>query len=136
MIPSRKSKAVGLFSGGLDSILATKLISEQGVSVVALHFRMPFAVPGQTVGEEKLGKMAGIAGASLVSLDVGDDYLQVVQAPVHGYSRQFAPCVDCILYMLAKAKELAREIKADFVFTGEVVGQRAVCQNKRTLKSI
>ena len=54
MIPSRKSKAVGLFSGGLDSILATKLITEQGVTVVALHYRLPFGVPGREPTEEKL----------------------------------------------------------------------------------
>jgi tRNA-specific 2-thiouridylase len=136
MIPSRKSKAVGLFSGGLDSILAAKLVSEQGVSVVALHFRMPFAVPGRIPDEEKLSKLAALAGASLVAVDVGDDYLKIISEPQHGYARQLAPCVDCILYMLAKARELAREIKADFVFTGEVVGQRAVSQNKRGLKAI
>ena len=136
MIPSRKSKAVGLFSGGLDSILATKLITEQGVSVVALHFRVPFVVPGRVPNEEKLSKLATLAGASLLALDVGDDYLKIVSQPQFGYARQLAPCVDCILYMLAKARDLAREIKADFVFTGEVVGQRAVCQNKRALKAI
>lgn len=136
MIPSRKSKAVGLFSGGLDSILATKLVTEQGVSVVALHFRVPFVVPGRVPNEEKLSKLATLAGASLLALDVGDDYLKIVSQPQFGYARQLAPCVDCILYMLAKARELAREIKADFVFTGEVVGQRAVCQNKRALKAI
>jgi len=59
-----------------------------------------------------------------------------VQAPKHGYTKQMAPCVDCIAYMLSKAKELAKEIHADFVFTGEVVGQRAVVQNKRALKSL
>jgi tRNA U34 2-thiouridine synthase MnmA/TrmU len=136
VIPSRKSKAVGLFSGGLDSILAAKLITEQGVNVVALHFRSPFAVPGRIASDEKLSKMAQLVGASVVSLDMGDDYLQLVKTPQFGYTRQMAPCVDCILYMLIKAKELAREIRADFVFTGEVVGQRAVCQNKRALKNI
>ena len=136
MIPSRKSKAVGLFSGGLDSILATKLITEQGVTVVALYFRLPFGVPGREPTEEKLSKLAGLVGASLMILDAGEDYLQLVRTPRYGYIKHLAPCIDCIVYMLAKAKELAREIKADFIFTGEVVGQRAVCQNKRTLKQV
>lgn len=136
MIPSRKSKAVGLFSGGLDSILAAKLISEQGVSVVALHFWLPFAVPGRIANEERLSKLAALAGASLVALEAGEDYRRTVSQPQHGYARQFAPCIDCMLYMLAKARELAREIRADFIFTGEVVGQRAVSQNKRGLKAI
>jgi tRNA U34 2-thiouridine synthase MnmA/TrmU len=135
MIPSRKSKAVGLFSGGLDSILATRLIAEQGVTVVALNFRGPFDVAGQTPTEERLSKMAQLLGASLVSLDLADDYLQLVRKPALGYVREMAPCLDCIIHMLVKAKQLAREIHADFVFTGEVVGQRAMCQNKRALKT-
>ncbi len=136
MIPSRKSKAVGLFSGGLDSILATKLITEQGVTVVALHFRLPFAVPGREPTDEKLSKMAGLVGASLMTLDADETYLQLVKSPQFGHVKQLAPCIDCVVMMLAKAKDLAKEIKADFVFTGEVVGQRAVCQNKRSLKQI
>jgi len=136
MIPSRKSKAVGLFSGGLDSILATKLITEQGVTVVALHYRLPFGVPGHDPTDEKLSKMAGLVGASLMTLDAEESYLQLVKSPQFGYVKQLAPCIDCIVFMLAKAKELAKEIKADFVFTGEVVGQRAICQNKRSLKQI
>lgn len=136
MIPSRKSKAVGLFSGGLDSILATKLITEQGVTVVALHYRLPFGVPGRVPTEEKLSKMASLVGASLMILDADDAYLQLVRSPQFGHVKQLAPCIDCLVFMLAKAKELAREIKADFVFTGEVVGQRAICQNKRALKQI
>lgn len=136
MIPSKKSKAIGLFSGGLDSILATKLISEQGVTVLALHFRSPFEVPGRVGSEDRLQKLAATAGASLLVLELGDEYLDVVRQPKQGYVRQMAPCVDCILFMLAKAKELAKEIKADFIFTGEVAGQRAICQNKRALKTI
>jgi tRNA-specific 2-thiouridylase len=136
MIPSRRSKAVGLFSGGLDSILATKLVTEQGVTVVALHYRLPFGVPGSEPTDEKLSKMASLVGASLMILDADDSYVQLVKSPQFGHVKQLAPCIDCVVHMLAKAKDLAKEIKADFVFTGEVVGQRAICQNKRSLKQI
>jgi tRNA-specific 2-thiouridylase len=136
MIPSRKSKAVGLFSGGLDSILATKLVTEQGVTVVALHFRLPFGVPGREPTEDRLSRMAALVGASLMTLEADDEYLKFVRTPEHGHIKQMAPCIDCVAYMLVKARELAKEIKADFVFTGEVVGQRAICQNKRTMKQI
>lgn len=136
MIPSRKSKAVGLFSGGLDSILSTKLITEQGVTVVALHFRLPFGVSGRAPTEDKLSRMVGMVGASLMTLEPDRGYLEVVKSPRFGYAKQAAPCVDCLVFMLAKAKELAKEIKADFVFTGEVAGQRALCQNKRSLRQI
>jgi tRNA-specific 2-thiouridylase len=136
MITSRKSKSIGLFSGGLDSLLATKLVTEQGVQAVALHFRLPFLSPARPSKEEKLRSLAELVGASFVSVDVGEDYLKAVKTPQHGYARNMAPCIDCIVYLLAKAKELAREIDADFLFTGEVVGQRSHCQNKRSLKLI
>ncbi len=134
MISSRKSKAVGLFSGRLDSILATKLIVEQGISVVALHFNVPFAIPGRTPNQEELEAMASLLGVSLVSLDVGDDYLDIVRTPQFGYIREMAPCLDCRAYMLKRARELMQEIKADFVFTGEVLGQHPFSQNKRSLR--
>jgi tRNA-uridine 2-sulfurtransferase len=134
MISSKKSKAIGLFSGGLDSILAVKLMTEQGVEAIALHFRVPFAAPGRPAESDRLQSLAEVAGASLVSVDVGDDYFDLVRKPQYGYSRALAPCIDCIGYMLRKARELAMQLKADFVFTGEVVGQRAHCQNKRSLK--
>ncbi len=134
MISSRKAKAIGLFSGSLDSILATKLITEQGVNVVALHFQVPFAVPGRFPNAEQLQSLADLLGVSLVSVEVGADYLDIVRAPQFGYTRNLAPCVDCRAYMLKKAKELMEEIKADFVFTGEVLGQQPFSQNKRSLK--
>jgi len=136
MISSRKTKAIGLFSGGLDSILAAKLVTEQGIDAVALHFKVPFAAPSRDLGEDRLRRYAELVGASFVSVDVGPDYLAMVKTPQYGYSRGVAPCIDCILYMLLKAKELAKTISADFVFTGEVVGQRSHCQNKRSLRMI
>jgi tRNA U34 2-thiouridine synthase MnmA/TrmU len=134
MISSRKAKAIGLFSGSLDSILATKLITEQGVNVVALHFQVPFAVQGRFPDSEQLQSLAELLGVSLVSVEVGAEYLDIIRAPQFGYTRYLAPCVDCRAYMLKKAKELMEEIKADFVFTGEVLGQQPFSQNKRSLK--
>lgn len=136
MISSRSFRAVGLFSGGLDSILATKLMSEQNASVVGLHFRLPFVPLGRVTSEERLRRLAEMAGASLVSVDVDDDYLRLVESPPNGYSLHLAPCVDCMTYMVRKAWELARDIRADLVFTGEVLGQRSLGQNKRSLRLI
>ncbi len=120
----------------MDGILAAKLVTEQGIEAVTLHFRMPFAPPARRASEERLRKLAEIVGANLVSVEVGEDYLELIKNPEYGYARGLAPCVDCIVYMLKKAKELAKEINADFVFTGEVVGQRSHSQNKRSLKAI
>lgn len=134
MISSRNSKAVGLFAGSLDSILAFRLVTEQGVAAVALNFRLPFAIPGRSPTEDQLQNLAKLLGVTLVTVDAGDDYLEIVRNPQHGYSVELAPCVDCMAYMLKQAKQLMQEIRADFVFTGEVVGQRPFSQNKRSLK--
>ncbi|MEO0074365.1 MAG: hypothetical protein ABIK43_06910 [candidate division WOR-3 bacterium] len=136
MITSRKYKAVGLFSGGLDSLLACRLMSEQNASVVALHFRLPFVPSGRVAPSERLRRLAETAGASFVSVEVDDDYLKLVESPPNGYCVHMAPCVDCMIYMLSKARELAREIGAEVVFTGEVVGQRSPGQSKRSLRLI
>ncbi len=134
MIPSRRAKAVGLFSGSLDSILATKLVTEQGIGVVALNFKLPFPIPGRVPTDEQLQMVAAMLGVNLVSVEAGEDYLDIIRAPQFGYTRGMAPCVDCVAYMLKKAGELMREIKADFVFTGEVLGQQPLSQSKRSLK--
>ncbi|MFO7639515.1 MAG: hypothetical protein R6X14_09550 [bacterium] len=136
MINSRKAKAVGLFSGGLDSIIATRLVTEQGIEAVALHFQVPFQAPGRPREQAQLERLAQLAGASMISVPVEDDYLGIVRAPEYGYARGMAPCIDCLSYMIRKARELARQIDAEFIFTGEVVGQRAHCQNKRSLRAI
>ena len=136
MISSRKAKAVGLFSGGLDGIIATRLVTEQGIEAVALHFQVPFQAPGRPQEHVKLERLAQLAGASLISVPVEDDYLGIVRVSEHGYARGMAPCIDCLVYMIKKARELARQINADFIYTGEVVGQRSHCQNKRSLKLI
>ncbi len=134
MIASRKAKSVGLFSGSLDSILAFKLITEQGIAAVALNFKLPFGVVGRAPTQEQLETMAGILGVSLISFEAGDDYLEIVRAPQYGYVLGLAPCIDCRAYMLKRAKELMKEIKADFVFTGEVLGQHHFSQSRRSLK--
>lgn len=134
MIHTRKSKAIGLFSGSLDSILAAKMLAEQGVAIVALNFKLPFPVPGRVPSDEYLQTMADLIGASLISIQADESYLELIRNPEFGYIREMAPCIDCMGWMLKKARELMKEIKADFVFTGEVLGQQPFSQNKRSLK--
>jgi len=130
----KKIKAVGLFSGGLDSALAIKLVQDQGIEVIALNFVSPFCTctgKGCSIGD--LAKKLKIP---IKLMNKGKDYIKIVRNPKHGYGRNVNPCVDCKIYILKKAKEYAKEIGAKFLFTGEVVGQRPMSQHFKTLMLI
>ena len=130
-----RTKALALFSGGLDSILATRLILNQGVDVEAINFANLFC----TCKEENKGGAAEAAeqlGVPLKIVNVGNDYLRVVRKPRHGYGKNMNPCVDCKIFMAKKAKKYAKEIGAAFIFTGEVLGERPMSQHFDALKII
>lgn len=122
-------KALVLFSGGLDSLLAVKLIQEAGVGVEAVHFLQPF-LPPETEAKhiEHLQRLMAQTGAPLRIVRLDEDYLRMLEAPKHGYGRAFNPCLDCHIYFLRKAGEMLAETGASFVVTGEVVGQRPKSQ--------
>jgi len=125
-----KHKAVGLLSGGLDSALACKLMIDQGFEVHVVYIDMPW-------GCGKSGRMQRIAesfGLVFKIIPIGDDYLQILRKPKHGFGSALNPCADCHAYMVRKAAEYMREIQADLIFTGEVVGQRPMSQRKECLK--
>ncbi len=91
-------KALALFSGGLDSMLAMKLLSDQGIEVIALHVDIGFN--SKKTAHENLARRAKIAGARLEVVDVHNEYLQeVLFNPRYGYGKQFNPCIDCHGYM-------------------------------------
>jgi len=128
-----KIKAVGLFSGGLDSALAIKLIQEQGIEVIALNYMSPFfseAHPGS------MQRLADRLGVQLKLIDKVDEYIDIVREPKHGHGKNVNPCIDCKIFILREAKKFAEQIEAKFVFTGEVVGQRPMSQHFRTLMLI
>ena len=130
-----KIKALSLFSGGLDSILATRLILDQGVDVEAINFANLFC----SCKEEKncaAVEAAKQLGVPLKLVTVGNDYLRMVRKPKHGYGKNMNPCVDCKIFMAKKAKKYAKEIGAAFVFTGEVLDERPMSQNYKALRII
>ncbi len=128
-------KALALFSGGLDSMLAMKLLSDQGIEVIALHVDIGFN--SKKAAHENLARRAQIAGARLEVVDVHNEYLQeVLFNPRYGYGKQFNPCIDCHGYMFRLAKTLLSEFGASFVITGEVVGQRPMSQTKEALRNV
>jgi tRNA U34 2-thiouridine synthase MnmA/TrmU len=125
------TKAICLFSGGLDSAIAAKLIKDQGIDVIALNFTSPFCT---CIGEGcSIGKMAEKLGLPIKLMKKGKDYIKIIQKPKFGYGKGINPCIDCRIYILKKAKKYAKEIGADFIFTGEVLGQRPKSQQQNTL---
>jgi len=123
-------KAIGLLSGGLDSILAIKLIKDQGIDVIAMHFLNPFMTE---TSKEKIEKVAKKLGVKVVFVKADKSYLNCIRKPRHGYGKHMNPCLDCRVFILKKAKQLAKKLNAQFVFTGEVLGERPMSQNKQGL---
>ncbi len=128
-------KALALFSGGLDSMLAIKLLTDQGIDVIALHVDIGFNSKKEAL--LSLQQRAKMAGATLEVIDVHDHYLQeVLFSPKYGYGKQFNPCIDCHGYMFRLAKNLLPRYGASFIITGEVVGQRPMSQTKEALRNV
>lgn len=120
--------AVALISGGLDSLLAARIVQSQGFKVVGLHVRLP--VYPHTA---RAFRGAAALGIPMAARTIRDDYFQLLRAPTHGFGRGANPCLDCRAYMFRMAKELMEEIGAAFVISGEVLGQRSFSQRRRDL---
>ncbi len=134
-------KAVALISGGLDSLLAAKVIQQQGIHVEGINFFTGFCVEGHTHAIRKHDKpkrnnalwVAEQLGIKLHIIDIVDEYKEVVINPKHGYGANLNPCLDCKVFMVQKALQWIRDHDFDFVITGEVIGQRPMSQRKKTL---
>jgi tRNA-uridine 2-sulfurtransferase len=131
-----KKKAISLISGGLDSILATKLIMEQGIEVTGFHFTSPFSSRKDKERGAMAIRTASELGIDLISRHKEEDYLEVLRHPKHGYGKNMNPCIDCRIYMLKITATVMKEIGAGFVVTGEVLGQRPMSQRRETIKLI
>lgn len=128
---------VVLYSGGLDSILACKLLQENGVRTIALRFVTPFF--GYELieqGERARAEAMDAYGIDLRIVDISRPFLQVVRNPRHGYGKNFNPCIDCKVLMVREAVKRLTMFAADFVATGEVLGQRSMSQRGHTLRAI
>ncbi|NMC73231.1 MAG: hypothetical protein GYA56_02550 [Geobacteraceae bacterium] len=130
-----KRKALALFSGGLDSILAVKLMREQGIDVEAINFTSPFFLcKNPTAGcPSEAVRVAGELGVPITVIELGVDFLEMIRAPRHGYGSGMNPCIDCRIFFLRKAAEYMAECGADFIVTGEVLGQRPLSQRKEAM---
>ncbi len=131
-------RAVGLLSGGLDSTLSARVLMDQGIEVYAINFVTPFCnctpkSSGCSAVEKAIEQLGDIP---LKRIALGDEYLEMVKAPLHGRGRGLNPCLDCRALKIMKAAEHMREVGASFLFTGEVLGQRPMSQHRRAITII
>ena len=131
----KRRKAIALFSGGLDSTLAIKLVIDQGVEVIACNINTGF---GTTHNRQKhMQNMCDQIGAELRIIDIQNEYLQnVLFSPKYGYGKHFNPCIDCHAKMFEVAKKIMEGECADFLISGEVLGQRPMSQNADALNIV
>jgi tRNA-specific 2-thiouridylase len=128
-------KAIALFSGGLDSTLAMKLMIDQGIEVLAVNINTGFGSTKDRL--EHMQNMCKQVGAELKIIDIQSEYLQdVLFDPKHGYGKNFNPCIDCHAKMFAVAKRVMEGEGASFLISGEVMGQRPMSQNKDALQIV
>ena len=143
---SRQPKAVALISGGLDSLLAARVVLEQGVHVEGINFFTGFCVEGHTHAIRKKDRArpkrnnalwsAEQLGIKLHIVDIIEAYKDVVINPKHGYGSNLNPCLDCKIFMVDKARAWMDANGFDFIITGEVIGQRPMSQRRDTMPVI
>jgi len=123
-------KAISVFSGGLDSILAAEIMRRLGIEIQAVFFETPFFT------SEKAKATADAANLPIRIIDITERHLEVVKNPPHGYGGNMNPCIDCHALMFRIAGELLEEEGAGFIITGEVLGQRPMSQNRGALSIV
>lgn len=136
-------KAVALISGGLDSMLAVRVIQQQGIYVEGINFYTGFCVEGQTqtmrpTQQSKPKRNSALwaaeqLGIKLHIIDIVQEYKQIVLNPKYGYGTHLNPCLDCKIFMVNRAKQWLEKHQFDFIITGEVIGQRPKSQLKKNM---
>ena len=124
------TRALAMISGGLDSILAAKLIKDQGIEVIGIWFKSYF------FNEENAIKMTKQIGIRLEVVDFSEEQFEVVKNPKHGWGKNMNPCIDCHSLMMKHSGRLLEEFNADFIITGEVLNQRPMSQNRQALNIV
>jgi tRNA-specific 2-thiouridylase len=124
---SQRKRALGLFSGGLDSMLAAAVLREQGIEVAGVTFITPF------FGPERARESAAHLDIPLIEEDITEIYYPLLVAPPHGFGSRHNPCIDCHILMLREAGAIMESRGFDFLFTGEVLGQRPMSQHRGSL---
>ncbi len=134
-----KQKCLVMFSGGLDSRLAIKIMQDKGFDVLAVFFKLPFGTG--CCSEGCSFNFSQLQGIELKIFDCSNgkllqEYLNVIKQAKHGTGAGVNPCIDCRIFMLKKAKKFADKKKIKFISTGEVTGQRPMSQQPKQVKLI
>jgi len=132
-----KKKVVALLSGGLDSRLAVKMMQKQGFDVTAVAIKTPFCDfdCGRGCGFE-IRETADMLDVDLKTVYLGDDYIEMLKHPKHGFGSGMNPCIDCRAMMFKAGKKVMEDIGAEFIISGEVLGQRPMSQHGPALRTI
>lgn len=130
MTGERTTRALGLISGGLDSMLAARLLMEQGVAVTGIAFVTPF------FGSANAEAAAHLVGFPLIVRDITAPHLAMARNPPSGYGSQMNPCIDCHALMLRLAGSIMDAEGFDVLFTGEVLNERPMSQSLRSLNRV
>jgi len=125
-----KHKAIALFSGGLDSILAVKWMQRLGFTVYPVFFATPYLPPERAI------ESAAMNGIKLIVRDISAEHLQILETPVYGFGKYMNPCIDCHGLMFRLAGEMLAELGADFLISGEVLGQRPMSQRRDAMNQV
>lgn len=130
------TKAIALFSGGLDSILACRVVQGQAIEVTAIRFVSPFFNYDLLLNSSYQIEIKEKYGIDVMLLDISEEYLVLLRSPSHGYGKHFNPCLDCKIFMINKARELMGQLGASFLISGEVLGQRPMSQRRDALRVV
>ena len=131
------TKAVALLSGGLDSMLAVKLMLEQGIEVEAFHYVSVFSPCVSSNGRYTQGRVAAdILGVPLTIFNISRDLLEIIRHPKYGFGKNMNPCIDCRIYTFSKVREYMKQLGASFMITGEVLGERPMSQRRDAMRII
>ncbi len=126
----RERKAIALFSGGLDSMLAVLYMQKLGYEVVPIFFESPF------YPATKARHGAKVAGLKIEIVDITKDLIEVIKNPRYGFGKHMNPCIDCHGMMFRKAAEMLEKFNADFIISGEVLGQRPMSQRQDAMNAV
>jgi tRNA-uridine 2-sulfurtransferase len=126
----KNARGIGILSGGLDSLLAVKVLQDQDLDLLGIVYTTPF------FGLKAGTRLDLVLGIPVHTVDLTQKHLEMLRNPVYGFGQHLNPCIDCHALMLREAGRIMDEVGGDFLFTGEVLWQRPMSQRRDSLRSV